>query len=183
MDFGGVVSIVPSVMLLWLLVTKYRMSPIRLVLLFGSGLLAVMSIAIADYLRPANDRTHLGRFVGQILDGTAWTIVTRKLESNWAILTGSVLTLLAVTLAIIVVWQWLSRRSAAHAYVGAREPYASAAVVSVAVLALLGFAVNDSGIAVTAVALAVVVPPVLGILGGDGYRWKSPVTDKSATAA
>lgn len=166
-DFGGVVSLVPSLLLLWLLVTGTRLSRTKLLLTFGSGALVVMGIAFADYLRAPQNRTHLGRFVGQIFDGTAGTIVQRKLEANLRVLTGSVLTALAVVLIAIVVWQWVQRSSAGHAYVAARAPYAAAAVVSVATLALLGFAVNDSGIAVTATALAVVVPPLLGVLGDD----------------
>lgn len=170
-DFGGVVSLVPSLMLLWLVVTGTRLSIWRTVLLLGSGVLVVMAIAVLDYLRPAADRTHLGRFVGQILDGTAITIVQRKLEANLRILTGSVLTLMTIVLVAIVLWQWLSRRSAGHQYVQERAPYAAAAVVSVCSVALVGFAVNDSGIAITAAALAVVVPPLLGSIGGPEQRW------------
>lgn len=169
-DFGGVVALVPSLLLLWLVVTGTRLSRGKLLLALGSGALVVMAIAFGDYLRAPQDRTHLGRFVGQIFNGTALTIVQRKLEANLRVLTGSVLTILAVVLIAIVVWQWVQRASAGRAYLDARAPYAAAAAASVATLALLGFAVNDSGIAVTAAALAVVVPPVLGVLGDRPER-------------
>ena len=180
-DFGGVVALVPSLLLLWLVVTGTRASPGRLVLVLGAGALVVMGIALVDYLRPAQDRTHLGRFVGQIFNGTAWTIVQRKLEANLRVLTGSVLTILAVVLIAIVVWQWVQRSSAGHAYVTDHAPYAAAAVVAVAALAVLGLAVNDSGIAVTAAALTVVVPPVLGVIGGR-HRRGEPRADQAQSA-
>lgn len=163
-DFGGVIALVPALLLLWMIVTGTRLSRGRLLVVLLSGAVAVMAIAVADYLRPAADRTHLGRFVGQILDGTALTIVQRKLQANLNVLTGSVLSLLAVVLLAVVLWQWLDRSSAGRRYVRARSPYAEAAVIAVLVMAFVGFAANDSGIAIIAAALVVVVPPVLGLL-------------------
>lgn len=181
-DFGGVVALVPSLLLLWLVVTGIQLSRAKLLLVFGSGALVVMGIAFADYLRAPQDRTHLGRFVEQIFNGTAITIVQRKLEANLRVLTGSVLTILAVVLIAIIVWQWVQRSSAGHAYVAERAPYATAAVIAVATLAVLGFAVNDSGIAVTAAALAVVVPLVLGVIGTEAKRAESRSEDTPSTA-
>lgn len=173
-DFGGVVALVPALLLLWLVVTDARLSGGRVLMVLASGALVVMAIAAADYLRPAQERTHLGRFVGQIFNGTAATIVQRKLEANLRVLTGSVLTLLALVLITIVVWQWAQRFSPGRAYIARRAPYATAAVIAVATLAVVGFAVNDSGIAVTAAALAVVVPPLLGVLGERPGRFRPP---------
>lgn len=166
-DFGGVVALAPALVLLWLIVTGTRLSRGRAALVLVSGAMLVMGIAVLDYLRPEQDRTHLGRFVGQLGNGTALTIIKRKLAANWHVLTGSVLSVLAVVLLAVVLWQWLDRSSAGRRYVARYAPYAPAAVVAVLVMSLVGFAVNDSGIAVTAAALAVVLPPTLGLLRHD----------------
>ena len=39
---------------------------------------AVGAVAVLDWLRPAADRSHLGRFVEQVLTGEAWTVISRK---------------------------------------------------------------------------------------------------------
>ena len=44
-----------------------------------------------DYLRPEEDRSHLGRFVDSLVTGDAASIVQRKLEANVSLLTTSVL--------------------------------------------------------------------------------------------
>lgn len=179
-DFGGVVSLVPALILMWIIVTGTRLSRGRMLLVAASGAAAVMAIAFADYLRPEQSQTHLGRFVGQILDGTAMTIIQRKLSANLKVLTTSVLTVLAIVLVAVLVWQWLNRSSAGWRYVRERAPYAAAAVIAVLVMAFVGFAVNDSGIAVTAAALSVVVPPLMGILAERHVGAAAPATDTAA---
>ncbi|WP_106847759.1 hypothetical protein [Blastococcus sp. Marseille-P5729] len=172
-DFGGVIALAPALLLLWMIATGTRLSRVRLLIVMLSGAAAVMAIAVADYLRPAADRTHLGRFVDQILDGTAITVIERKLQANIRVLTGSVLTLLAAVLLAVVVWQFLDRSSPGWRFVRTHHPYAQAAVVAVLVMAFVGFAVNDSGVAVIAAALVVVVPAALGMLA-DSTRDDAP---------
>ena len=88
-DVGGVLAAGPAfaVVLLMLAghpVDRRRWSPSAL------GTLAVLGPSPAlDLSRPADQRTHLGRFVESVTDGGAGTVVTRKLESNVSILTSS----------------------------------------------------------------------------------------------
>ncbi|MFV0534527.1 MAG: hypothetical protein ACK5MR_12840 [Cumulibacter sp.] len=172
-DFGGVVALVPSLLLMWLIVTGVRLSKLKLAIVFGAGVLAVLAVALVDFLRPPESRTHLGNFISQLMDGTAGTIIVRKLEANWNILTGSVLSVLAFVLVAVVVWQWVQRSSPGRLYLEQRAPYAPAAAIAILSMTILGFAVNDSGIAVTAIGLGIVVPPLLGIIGGSATGSRS----------
>ena len=167
-DFGGVVSMVPALLLMGMVLTGTTLTPGRLVVILGAGAAVVIAIALADYFRPPSEQTHLGRFIGQILDGTAWTIGRRKLFANWNVLTGSVLTILCVVLLVIVVLLLRRRPPVGHEYAAAHAPYVAAGVLGVLAVSILGFAVNDSGIAVTAASLVVVVPAALGVLA----RWR-----------
>ena len=65
------------------------MTVVRLVAILAAAVLAVGTVAVLDWLRPAGDRTHLGRFVEQVLTGEALTVVLRKASANLDILLGS----------------------------------------------------------------------------------------------
>ncbi|GAB3301241.1 hypothetical protein EK0264_00540 [Epidermidibacterium keratini] len=179
-DFGGVVSMVPALLLMGMVLTGTKMTPVRLALIMGAGAVVVIAIALADYFRPPSEQTHLGRFIGQILDGTAWTIVERKLGANWNVLTGSVLTILCVVLLVIVVLLLRRRPPVGHEYAATYAPYVAAGVLGVLTVSILGFAVNDSGIAVTAASLVVVVPAALGVLAA--WRAGSDAASESIQA-
>jgi hypothetical protein len=54
----------------------------------GVATVAVVALfALVDLARPAGQRTHLGRFAADVFNGEAGTVVRRKLESNWHVLT------------------------------------------------------------------------------------------------
>lgn len=58
-----------------------------------AGLIAVLLVAllgVADWLRPVDQRTHLGDYVQRVIDGTAWGVITDKASANLAILAGAV---------------------------------------------------------------------------------------------
>ncbi|MGY1746975.1 hypothetical protein [Blastococcus sp. SYSU D00695] len=107
-DFGGVLAALPGFVLLAMLLTRTRVTLVRLGAVLGLAVLAVGAVAVADWLRPAADRTHLGRFVEQVLTGEAWTVVSRKAGANVDILVRSPLAwMLPVALVAAV---WLVRR-------------------------------------------------------------------------
>ena len=77
-DFGGVLAALPGFLLLAHAADPRpghrrpaRADP-------GAAVVAVGTVAYLDWLRPAGERTHLGRFVEQVLTGEAWTVVSRK---------------------------------------------------------------------------------------------------------
>ncbi|PRZ40937.1 hypothetical protein CLV47_113103 [Antricoccus suffuscus] len=163
-DFGGVVSLVPSLLLLGLIAARIRVSIWRLLAALAGGAIVVILIAVGDYLRPEQSQTHLGRFVGQVLDGTAFTVIGRKLHNNLGLFTRSVFTPLTLVLIVICVLVYRDKARQVIGYLEDKAPYASAAAVGIIVVAVVGFAINDSGIALIGGTLAVTVPLGLSIV-------------------
>ena len=185
-DFGGVLASLPGFLLLAMLLTGVRVTVVRLAAILGAAVLAVGSIAVLDWSGPASERSHLGRFVEQVLTGEAWTVVSRKAEANLNILLGSPLAyMLPVALVAAV---WLIRPGGPLRTVDGVPPggltAADAAVlraglVSSALSLALGAAVNDSGVALPATAAALLVPLLIWLAAaprpgtpreGDGTR-------------
>ncbi len=169
-DFGGVLAALPGFLLLAMLLVRARVTVVRLGLILGAAVLAVGTVAYLDWLRPAGDRSHLGRFVEQLLTGEAWTVVSRKAEANLDILLGSPLARILPVALVAAVWLvrpgglLRSRRTSGGAVRGPAGlppgdafPLRSALVASALSLAL-GAAVNDSGVALPATAAALLVP-------------------------
>jgi hypothetical protein len=156
-DVGGIVSMVPAYAIA-LLVLAGRRVRVRTVLV-GLGALAVVGGAatLVDLARPSDQRTHLGRLAEHVLKGQlgdTWTVLQRKLEENLGSLRdGSSLTVMivaVVTFVVLVRWH----RPRVDAVLTA-VPQWRAGCVGFAVLAVLGFALNDSGLAVPAMMLVV----------------------------
>ena len=102
-DFGGPLGMVPAFAVLTLLVLGIRLSW-RKVMLIGLGTVADADRRLgADWLRPTDSQTHLGRFVQTVIDGGAWQVISRKGEQNLSILFGSVLSILVPVAAPFVV--------------------------------------------------------------------------------
>src|SRR4249919_1101748 len=80
-DSGGVLAMVPGFALLGLAVAGKQLSVRRLAVLAGAAAAAVVTIAVLDWLRGASNRSHMGRFVQQIIDGDAGPVVERKLDA------------------------------------------------------------------------------------------------------
>jgi len=162
-DVGGVLALVPAFVLLAMLRTGTRVSLLRLAAAFAAGAAVVTAFALADWSRDPADRTHLGRFVQDLVDGTAGQLLTRK--------AGAVLDLLVAS----PVGPLLPFVVAGAAYLVARPPAALAlaftaapawrhGLVALGLAALLGFLLNDSGAAVPALALCVAVPATLAVV-------------------
>lgn len=170
-DFGGVLALVPAFTICWLVLSGRRASVGRLGLAVALGAVVVLGIAVLDYLRPADQQTHLGRFVGQVLDGSALTVVQRKAGSNINLLLHSPLTLL-VPVFLLTLWWLLRRGGPLSTLLQHRE--LRAVVAALAVAALIGFLLNDSGVAVPAAMGWLVVPLALSVAAayrlGDSGR-------------
>jgi hypothetical protein len=165
-DVGGVLALVPGFAIMVLLCRGVTLSWQRLLVIGTAAVAVVLAFALADYARPASAQTHLGRFIGQLLHGGAGTVVSRKLHSDLALLTANVGTLVVPVIAAVVLLLILRPRPRlARGY--ARHPELRYGLLSLAVLALVGLVVNDSGLAIPAVAVLLGVPYVMTVLGGD----------------
>src|SRR5664279_1696114 len=89
-DVGGVLALMPGVAVLVLGCAGYRVSWSRLAAAGAAGVAVVAGFAVADYQRPVPARTHLGRFVDQLLHGGAGAVIRRKAQANAELLLHSV---------------------------------------------------------------------------------------------
>ncbi|MGC5009850.1 hypothetical protein ACLQ2R_03705 [Streptosporangium sp. DT93] len=164
-DFGGVPAFMVGVVVFLILLAGGRLSPVRLGLAGLAGVLLVAAIAVADWTRPPASRTHLGAFVQQVLDGQAWTVVGRKFSAmvgvtvgNWSL---TLLTLVALAFLFLVLDRPSRWGASALGRAYARAPALRAGLIGALACALVGFLMNDSGIAIPAMALTVAVPLTL----------------------
>jgi hypothetical protein len=162
-DVGGVLALVPAFTLLVLLLAGRAASVGRLALAALAGAAVVSAFGIADHARPADEQTHLGRFVGQVLDGSAGGVLRRKAESNVSLLFHSPVTALLPLVVAAVVVLFL-RPPGPLRRVFERSPAWRAGLLAVATASGLGFVVNDSGAAVAALAIVVAVPATVAVL-------------------
>jgi hypothetical protein len=177
-DFGGVLAALPGFLVLAMLLARVRVTVVRLLAVLAAAVVAVGTVAVLDWMRPPADRSHLGRFVEQILTGEAWTVISRKGQANLAILLGSPLAWMLPVAVVAAVW--LVRpggllRSGGGEEIGgpaglsAEQVFVVRAVLMSALLSLvLGAAVNDSGVALPATAAALLVPLMIWLAAGAG---------------
>jgi hypothetical protein len=164
-DFGGVLAAVPAFLVLAMLLARIRVTITRLVAVLAAAVLVVGVVAVLDWLRPAAQRSHLGRFVAQLIDGQAWTVVSRKAQANVSILLGSSLSWML--LVALLAAAWLLRpggllRSRPGRPVGGLSAedvrVLRAALTAIALSLTVGALVNDSGVALPATAATLLVP-------------------------
>ncbi len=160
-DFGGPPAVVLATAVLVALALGIALRP-RLVLLavLAAGVIAAL-LAVADWLRPAQSRTHLGKFVQQLLDGEGAGVIGDKLGANLKMVVGTPFSpLVPIALAALI---WLvakpsSRPGAVLAALLAKVPFARATLIGLLVLWTVGFAMNDSGLALLLNGIGVAIP-------------------------
>jgi hypothetical protein len=155
-DFGGMLAFLPVAAGLVAAVGGVRLTAWRVLTAALALAVVVVVIAVGDYLRPTDAQTHIGRFVGDVLDGDAGGVIARKARASARSLTN-VPALLAVAGAVAGV---LTNRR--RLFPAGRSPVLlPGAVVLLGVLAFLGSALNDSGIVVAAFVAVTAVPPMV----------------------
>jgi hypothetical protein len=163
-DFGGVPSFVLGFAVFMLMLSGHRVSIARLAVIGAAGAALITAIAIVDWLRPPDRRTHLGAFVQQVMDGEGGSVIGRKLGAMLSTLGNLPLTLLSLV-ALAFLYLVLARPSkvgaAALSLAYGYAPALRAGLFGALTAALVGFLINDSGIAIPAMALTVAVPLTL----------------------
>ena len=156
-DFGAALAGAPGFALLaWLLLGRRVRA--RTVLVLGAILVASgLLVAIVDVLRPASQQTHIGRFVDRVTrDGFSgfFLVIRRKLMENVDTLTSTRLVwLLPIGLALLA-FLWWSGASGVRRLARDNRVVRST-LAAFALTAVLGFALNDSGIAIPALMMLV----------------------------
>lgn len=166
-DGGGALALIPSVGYLVLAVAGVRLSWVKALGIAVATGVGFLAMAGADWLRPEEQRTHLGRFFQSLLDGDAWGIVWRKLQTNVDLLLGPErAALLVPVLLIALIWVLARPGSAAGQRLQptfAAYPALRVGLIGLVVALTVGFLLNDSGTAIPAAA-ALVLGPALVVL-------------------
>lgn len=182
--FGGTIAMVPGFVLLAFLVAGLRITWRRLLIVAVSGVAVVSVFAVANYLQPADRRSHFGTFVASLLDGTWTTTVHRKIQTNLASITNDQFShyvpwILFWSLLAIVAPRLIGGRGLTLAY--AREPFVRCALLLSLLTVTIGWFVDDSGILVPKMALFLAVP--LGVLCAERALAREPGAPGTALAA
>lgn len=161
-DFGGVLTLAPAFVVLALLTAGAAVRPVRLLLAGAAGAVVALGIGLLDAMRPPQSRSHFGRFVAGLGDGSAIATVLRKLEANLDLLLSGPHTIGALTLTAAVS-VWLVRTPTSLSALYARASWLRPALLSTTAMAWTAFATNDSGVAIPLVVMLVAGPTVLAV--------------------
>ncbi|MDO5726371.1 MAG: hypothetical protein Q4Q03_00425 [Bowdeniella nasicola] len=179
-DFGGPPALLPAFLLLGLLVAGVAITWRRILLIMVATGGVMVSLAVADWLRPETERTHLGHLVTITLNGELAQVLLRKVAAlaemafSWQALAlfGAIILMSSLILRGILVHtspenavdntpglRAAAKRSWRTLRAEYREaslpPFARAGATAITIGLLLGFALNDSGPAILALGGAV----------------------------
>lgn len=98
-DFGGPPVLTVAFLMLAILVSGRRITVLDGAVIVTTAAVITALFAVVDYLRPIEDRTHLGDFVESAMDGTATTVIVRKAGQVLAL--WPLILILALALAVI----------------------------------------------------------------------------------
>jgi hypothetical protein len=161
-DFGGILATIPGFAVFTLMISGRKVRLPRLAAALAAGAVLVLALAWLDSLR-ANP-THIGEFWNSLWNGDAGTIVFRKARGmigtfgKWEL---SLLAVAAVAFLIFALQRPLAWRAAVLQTAYERAPGLRPTLVAVLVTAGVGMLVNDSGVAIPALAFTVAIPLAL----------------------
>ena len=180
-DFGAALAAFPAFALLaWLLLGRHVR--VRTLALLGAGVVvAALAVGFVDLLRPPDQRTHIGRFFSQVgREGFTglFRVLHRKLDANLASFSTARLMWVLPIVGLFAVFIWFSEHT------DVRRLLRDTAVlrqglVSLGILMVLGYALNDSGISIPGL-MAVVFESVVVYLA---LQHATPVPKKTPTPA
>jgi hypothetical protein len=159
-DFGGILALVPGVVLLVLLTAGVAMTWQRVALVAGTGVVVVAVVAWLDYLRPAENRSHMGAFVGRVIDGEAGEVIENKIDAlvtsvstplGWLEIVG-----FAVAVAMVLWPETLKVPELARVF--EEWPALRHALLALAVTFGVGTLVNDSGALIAGLGVITTAP-------------------------
>jgi hypothetical protein len=159
---GSILTLVPAFGLLALLVSGRRLSLRAAAAIAGAAAVVALGIGAADALRPAQSQTHLGRFVGALLgggagSGSAWEVIQRKLDASLGIFVRAPYALLAPAALVFAAFVVIRPARVVDAPMRAVPGLRAGLLAAMAGLAVAMF-LNDSGVAIPAMGLAIGVP-------------------------
>ncbi|WP_328990246.1 hypothetical protein OG394_28805 [Kribbella sp. NBC_01245] len=169
-DFGGVIALTPAVLLLTWITWRGSISWRALLGLGLTGFVAVAAFALADYARPADERSHFGSFVARLLDGDAGDVFVRKIRMALGPLhtVGGWIMLLAVVLALIACLAPQKVPSATFRAYVENDQLVRPTLLALAVCGFVGMVLNDAGVTVPAIMIGFALPLAIAHLVAQG---------------
>jgi hypothetical protein len=165
-DVGGILSMVPAFLVTAVLLLGWRVRW-RTVAWCLVGLVVVLGAATAlDLSRPPERRTHLGRLVERIDErgiGDFLVVVQRKLGDNLGSLRNSVWGFMLPLALALALWLVYRARPRLRTLVD-DLPELRIAGTGLAIVAILGWALNDSGVAIPGVMLVIAIASLVWLL-------------------
>ena len=165
-DGGGPPALLPGLAFLVLSILGVTMTWKRGFIIAGVTVALFLLVGFLDWLRPVESRSHLGRFFQTMLDGGALDVITRKLDQNLSILFGSFRLALLVPIALAFVIYVLARPTSWGSR-ALRRSFDRATLrpglIALLVTLTIGFAINDSGVAVPANGALIAVPLIIAV--------------------
>jgi hypothetical protein len=166
-NVGGTLSVVSGLSIVLLTLAGIRLDLRRLI---GVGVVTVAVLAVfgaLDVRREPEDQTHLGRLIDQTLGdegvGGLATVIQRKINANLNILFSSVWSLvIPAALAFLAFLIWRPPQFLRNLF--RHVPGMRACVIGVLATGAVGGLVNDSGIAIPAIMLTLLLPHVAYVI-------------------
>jgi hypothetical protein len=187
-DFGGILAMIPGFAVFALMIAGRRLRLSRLLAGVAVGVVVVLAMSFLDSLR-ANP-THIGEFWHSLMNGDGGTIVFRKFRGmigtfgNWEL---SLIAVAAVAFLIFALLRPLAWRAAVLHTAYERAPALRPTLVAVLVTAGVGMLVNDSGVAIPALAFTVAIPLALvasiQAIGPEETTAPPPRSERSESAS
>ncbi len=164
-DVGGVLAGLPGFAVVAAGLLGAHLSLAWLLGMAGATVATVAVFGGLDLLRPSAERTHLGRLLERVGDDGLRALgdaIARKADVAWNLALPAArrwLPLVPAGLAFVAFVSFGPR--AALRRVGPRMPQLGPAIAGVLVAGALGFALNDSGVAIPAMMLGVLTPALV----------------------
>jgi hypothetical protein len=162
-DVGGVLALVPALAITVVLLSGRRPSLKVLAIGLAGALVSLAAFVAIDLARPPSSRTHLGRLFEDVQArgvNVLTDTVERKLSSNLKVFRSTIWTFFVPPALAAMAW-FLARPRGRWGRLAVVFPKLRAGLVGGLIVAVLGFAVNDSGIVIPAVVLSFLVPMAL----------------------
>jgi len=160
-DGGGPLAMFPAFAYLALNAGGLALTWRRAALICGTAVGIVGTIAVLDYLRPPQYRTHLGDFVAQIRYHGDFSGLKNIITANWNMLSSNALTAvvpLILVLSFVVLLTPSRWPGQALMPLVSRVPLLGEGLAAIVVFWFIGFASNDSGVSIPPTGLLLLAP-------------------------
>jgi len=169
----GMITAPAAFLVTLLLLGNLRIRPRTILLVLAGVAVVAAGFTVYDMTRPVELQTHIGRAANQILMGgwgEAWTIITRKLAMNIKLI-GSTIWSWVFMVMLLALALLVYRPVGAMKQLRQDKPYIVKSLGGIITAALVGLAINDSGIvAASTTSIYLVVPLLLLMLHYEAQR-------------